>query len=77
MVSLVELICDNGVGFGRLHYLRSWGDGKKQSSNLAGLFVRLQQCSNRYVACYAPFATPLNTNKNPTQYRTIICFQLP
>jgi len=47
------------------------------SSNLAGLFVRLQRGSNSYAACYAPVATPLNTNKNPAQIRTIISFQLP
>ena len=43
------------------------GTWKHTSSILAGLFVRHQHCSHSYVASYAPVATALMTNKNPTQ----------
>ncbi len=45
-------------------YLGTW---KHTSSIFTGFFVRHQYCSNRYVACYAPIATALMTNKNPAQ----------
>ncbi len=43
------------------------GTWKHTSSIFTSFFVRHQYCSNSYVACYAPIATALMTNKNPAQ----------
>ncbi len=45
----------------------SLGTWKHTSSIFTSFFVRHQYCSNSYVACYAPIATALMTNKNPAQ----------